>query len=102
MKKWRRWLWMTGVATSLATGAALQAQTPNRPPSNPVMSAKTAAPQKARADDSGRLMEVLVELAWLADPVTFPYYLEARVDGQALEVRGYVPSKAIRDKAINL
>src|SRR5436190_9323335 len=31
-----------------------------------------------------------IELAWLADPATFPFVLAARVEGQALQVRGYV------------
>jgi hypothetical protein len=58
------------------------------------------APAKSAAPDPRRLIEGNVEIAWLADPVTFPYYLEARVNGSHLEVRGYVPSKTVREQAI--
>ena len=47
-------------------------------------------------------MEVNVEVAWLADPVTFPYYLEARADAARQEVRGYVPNKAVREQALRI
>ena len=53
-------------------------------------------------EDAHRQLEIHVELAWLADPVTFPYYLEARVDKNTLEIRGYVPSKAVRDQVIKI
>src|SRR5690242_12211280 len=41
---------------------------------------------------SSRVMEMKVELAWLADPVTSPCRLEARVYGGTLEVHGQVPN----------
>ena len=47
-------------------------------------------------------VEVQVELAWLADPVTFPYMLEARMEGGQLRARGYVPSPAVREHALKL
>jgi hypothetical protein len=56
----------------------------------------------AVSPDAGRLTEILIELAWLADPLTFPYYLEARVQGSTLQVRGFVPSKVVRDQAFKL
>jgi hypothetical protein len=52
--------------------------------------------------DSRRIAEVNVEIAWLADPVTCPYYLEARVTDTRLEMRGYVPNKAVRDHALRI
>jgi hypothetical protein len=52
------------------------------------------------ATDPRRIAEATVEIAWLADPVTFPYYLEARAVNTQLEVRGYVPNKAIREQAL--
>jgi hypothetical protein len=52
--------------------------------------------------DSRRIAEVNVEIAWLADPVTFPYYLEARATDARLEMRGYVPNKAVREHALRL
>jgi hypothetical protein len=60
------------------------------------------APAKAPQPEMRRLIEIQVEIAWLADPVTFPYYLEARATANSLEVRGYVPNQAVRDHALNL
>ena len=59
-------------------------------------------PAKANPSDPKRATEVNVEVAWLADPVTFPYYLEAKIAGSKLEVRGYVPSKAVREHALRI
>jgi hypothetical protein len=58
-------------------------------------------PAKSPLPDPRRVLEINVEIAWLADPATFPYYLEAHINnGQQLEVRGYVPNKAVRDQAL--
>jgi hypothetical protein len=77
------------------------------PPSFPV--AADAVPQDAQMTDLGpvpegygRLAEIKVELAWLADPVTFPYRLGARATGAALEVRGFVPDTAVREQALKV
>src|SRR5688572_17645706 len=67
---------------------------------------RSAPPQQAPAlpmvglDETGRLTEILIQLAWLGDPATFPYFLEARVGERTVEVRGYVPSKEVREKAL--
>ena len=62
-----------------------------------------APPVKSVAPDLRRLVEVNVEVAWLADPVTFPYYLEAHINSaQQLEVRGYVPNKMVREHALRI
>lgn len=52
--------------------------------------------------DARRLTEVNIEISWLADPVTFPYYLEAHATPKHLEVRGYVPNKAVREHALKI
>ena len=57
---------------------------------------------KPAQPDPRRVVEVNVEVAWLADPVTFPYYLEAHVNGSQLEVRGYVPDRAVREQAVRI
>jgi osmotically-inducible protein OsmY len=103
IKKWQRFLWLAGIAGGLGLSAAATAQTgtPFQPFKN-LFGSKTASPEKTKAQDPNRLMEILVELAWLSDPMTFPYYLEAHVKGSALEVRGYVPSKAVREQAVSL
>jgi hypothetical protein len=49
-----------------------------------------------------RIMEMEIELAWLADPLTFPYHLAARVQGSAVHVRGFVQNKAAHDKALRI
>src|SRR5262249_30606075 len=49
-----------------------------------------------------RLSEIQVELGWMADPFTFPYRLEAKANGGALEVRGVVPSEAVRQRALRI
>lgn len=53
-------------------------------------------------ESDARLIEILVELAWLGDPITFPFYLEARVEGPVLHIRGNVPSKAVHEHAMKL
>src|ERR1019366_1054799 len=59
-------------------------------------------PVKSTQPDTRRVIEVNVEVAWLADPVTFPYYLEAHATGGQLEVRGYAPDKAVREHALRI
>ncbi|HLN33254.1 MAG TPA: hypothetical protein VK395_36335 [Gemmataceae bacterium] len=48
------------------------------------------------------LAESKVELAWLADPLTFPYALEARTMGTALEIRGEVLTESDRQQALRI
>jgi hypothetical protein len=67
---------------------------PKTPDKNP--------PAKSTQPDPRRATEVNVEVAWLADPVTFPYYLEAHVTGTQMEVRGYVPNRAVREQALRI
>jgi hypothetical protein len=59
------------------------------------------APKSAQPDPR-RAAEINVEVAWLADPITFPYYLEAHAAAGKMEVRGYVPSKAVREQALRI
>jgi hypothetical protein len=47
-------------------------------------------------------MGVLVELALLADPMTFPYPLAARPVAEGLELRGYVPTETVRQRALQV
>jgi len=100
LKQWRRMLWLAGIAGSLGLGAAATAQTTPFQPFKGIFGSKTAPEQKFT--DANRVTEIQVELAWLSDRGTFPYSLEAHIKGTNLEVRGYVPNKAIHDQAINL
>jgi hypothetical protein len=85
------------VCASLCDVPSAQAQLPWR-----WFGPKAADKNKATLPDPRRAMEVNVEVAWLADPVTFPYYLEARADAARLEVRGYVPNQAVREHALRI
>ncbi len=49
-----------------------------------------------------RVTEILIELAWLADPATFPYFLEARAEGTRVEIHGTVPNRQVRERAVFL
>jgi hypothetical protein len=60
-----------------------------------------AAPAAANGGFA-RVAEIRVELAWLADPTTFPYELAAHSTGASLEVGGMVPNGAVRDRALQV
>jgi hypothetical protein len=64
--------------------------------------AAAAADHQPATEDSNRLMEILIQLAWLGDPATFPYVLEAHVENQVVHVRGFVPHRAVRDQVLAL
>jgi hypothetical protein len=59
-----------------------------------------AASVEAPADR--RLVEIEVELAWLADPVTFPYHLGAQLRAGTLHVTGYVQTTTEREHALQV
>lgn len=100
IRKQRHWLWLAALSASLGLSAAALAQSPGFQPFRNLFRANTA-PATTVPDDT-RSVKFQVELAWLADPITFPYYLEARVKGDSLEVHGYVPNKTVRSQAISL
>src|SRR5207244_2878949 len=97
--------WMLVLGASLGWTGPLAAQISDRPLPKflDLFQAKKKAetPPMVR-EDADRLGEILVELAWLADPVTFPFYLDARVQGASLELHGNVPSRAVRAHAVKL
>jgi hypothetical protein len=64
-----------------------------------------AAVSQEKGDSSAKAMHVLemkVELAWLGDPVTSPWRLEARTFGGTLEVHGLVPTEAVLRHALQM
>ena len=99
IRRRRKWLWLAALSASLGLSAAALAQSSSFQPFRNLFGAKTAP---AAAQDATRSVRIQVELAWLADPITFPYYLDARVKGDNLEVHGYVPNKTVRSQAISL
>src|SRR5689334_11106325 len=106
MARRTRWVlaWYLAGAVALTAAVGGWGQTGERPLQKKIFgggSAK-ATPAKAAAETSQRRAEIEVELAWLADPITFPYFLEARVESGTLSVRGYVPDKTVRDHALKL
>lgn len=99
----KRWMliWYLAGAAGLGAAAMGLGQTGERPKQKIFGSAKSSSTAKP-AEDARRKAEIDVELAWLADPVTFPYFLEARTEGSSLAVRGYVPDKMVREHALKL
>ncbi|MCI0463669.1 MAG: BON domain-containing protein [Gemmataceae bacterium] len=103
----RRW-W----ALSLSAGLALALPASAQPPTGPAAHGPRATPppgsvapvqrqpggEAGSSEDANRLTEIAIELAWLADPVTFPQLLAARVNGGTLEIRGTVPSATVRER----
>src|SRR5207302_262388 len=91
--------YLAGAALA-ATAALGLAQTGERPLHKFFGSGPGKNSPPKTSEDLRRKAEIDVELAWLADPVTFPYYLEAQADATTLTVRGYVPDPAVRDHAL--
>jgi hypothetical protein len=95
--------WWAALGVGLAITLAAPAKEPVRPKVSGEPAKNSSHEEKILSGtDANRLLEILVELAWLADPVTFPYFLEARVEGPALHLRGFVPSISVRDQALKL
>jgi hypothetical protein len=98
-----RWALIT--AGSLGTWVAASAQNPPSllPPVKAPASWAAGTPGSIQpACDNPHLGEIKVELAWMADPLTYPYQLEARSVGTVLEVRGEVLTQADREQALRL
>jgi hypothetical protein len=101
-RAFRRARWALAAAVSLGLADArgkLLAAEPVAPATHLFRSATT--PLRHETGDP-HVPEMQVELAWLADPVTFPYHLGARVEGGVLHVRGFVQTKAARERAVQI
>ena len=86
------WAWTVATGVSLVPVALAQRAAPHDAP--PV--------RQQREAGVNRPLEIEVELAWLADRLSFPYQRAAHVGEAGLEVRGYVPSATVRDHALHL
>jgi hypothetical protein len=87
--------WQTCVAggvlgLSLLNGTAAWSQTPSRSAYTPVQA------------ESVQPVEAMIESAWLADPLTFQYALKAVVTTQGVELRGYVPTQMLKQRAVTV
>jgi hypothetical protein len=96
------WLCCGSVAVFLGVTLPLAAQFPGLSRTAPAKQQAADNGVKVRAEDYNRLMEILVELAWLADPATFPCLLEAHVAGTSFLVKGHVPSRAVHERALQI
>src|SRR5688572_22865890 len=60
------------------------------------------APARTTRAAPGRVEELKVELAWMAEPETFRCPLRVRIGPQEAEVSGKVPSKKVRRLALEI
>jgi hypothetical protein len=93
-----------GFAWSAAT-AVTQSQDrtvrrPSLPP--PPWTVKSDAGKSAARSQPEAARVAVIELDWLADPLTFPYSLEAVRDRSRIEVRGVVPNQQVREQALQI
>src|SRR5258707_7990637 len=58
--------------------------------------------KRAQTAKYPRVIEMKVELAWLADPLTSSCRLEARTGGDALQVHGQAPNAALLEHPLQL
>jgi hypothetical protein len=86
----------------LGLAAPTWAQTPVGPLGHASTAPLTEVGPATAADAPTRLLEMKVELAWMADPAVFPHRLAVRFAGGALEVRGFVPGEAVREQALKV
>lgn len=102
----RRALRKAGWALTAAAGVGISspavAQAPVTRVIGPAGQALPAGEVIVLTEGAARLEEGQVELALLADPLLFSYGLGAHVEGDALEVRGFVPTAAVREQALRV
>ncbi len=87
-------------AAVAATPTAVAGPSPLRP----VLWAEQTTPEAASgmSAEAGKREEVRVKLAWLANPVTFHYYLGAHAEGRTMKLTGYVPCQALKERAAEI
>jgi osmotically-inducible protein OsmY len=93
MCRWKMWLAGSAVGVGLLSGTMASAQMPQYLPS----------PTPARLEpERVQPVEAMIESAWLADPLTFQYALKARVTDGGVELRGYVPTQMLKQRALHV
>jgi hypothetical protein len=97
-KSRRRTLASLALAGTLGLTGPLAAQVSPYQAAKPAGTAAAQAPTEAQT----RVEAIQIELAWLADPVTCPYNLGIYPSGAAFEVRGFVPTEAVRSQALKV
>jgi hypothetical protein len=68
----------------------------------PQLDTPPPVPTPAPVPETGLTVETQVKLAWLSDPVTFPYALGAEMTPKGLAVSGFVPSAAVHSRVVQL
>jgi len=84
---------------------SLAQQSPYLPAGTPTPMGKVrteAHPYAVVKQHQAMLEEVKVELAWLADPATFPCRLGAFQEEENLKIRGFVPNEAVKMRAMEI
>lgn len=94
MKRWNRILTRTAAAAvALKFAVPVAAQVPNYPVVPASASLATSRPSEFNTS---------CQLAWLADPATFNLNLALKSGADGLEVTGYVPTEAVKVKAVEI
>ncbi len=103
-RAFRRAWWTLAASAGLGLAVPAGARTIPAPAAPVVVDGPVNAAPAAEAGDPDRqrALAVEVELAWLADPLTFPYHLSARVEGGSLTVRGYVSREEVRERVLKV
>lgn len=60
------------------------------------------APVKTLNHIDLRIPAARVEVAWLSDPMTYGYRLSAKSEGSKIELLGFLPSEALKHKAMQI
>lgn len=101
---------LRGAARTLVAASALGLARPALAQPSPYVTSGPAEQVSVPTDPTGvppeslngHLEEMKVELAWLADVATFPCPIGARAVGGKLEVRGFVPNRAVRERTLEI
>jgi hypothetical protein len=96
-------VWGLPVACALELARPGQAQMPYPERWGNASATRVGAAALSTVDAAtAHLEEMQVELAWLSDPMTFPFGLVAHAGPRGMEVHGYVPTNSIRQRVLQL
>jgi len=105
-KFWKRASWSLAAACPFVLGMQARAQSPyspidvNKPVTKGVQADARSGAQ--REEQHNRDLEIKTQLAWLANPRTFPYALKAQVKGSSMEVSGILPTASLHAEALRV
>jgi osmotically-inducible protein OsmY len=103
---WKRASWSLAAACPFVLGMQARAQSPYSPidVKKPVVRHVQAGASSGslREEQRNRDLEIKTQLAWLANPGTFPYALKAQVKGSSMEVSGTLPTASLHAEAVRI